>query len=463
MQSVEMDSPRGFRRGLLIAVIVGALWRLSVLVFDKWNQQLLLNDSIYYSVQARQVAEGRWFREIFVDQPGAEHGPLTSLLLAAVSWVDDPLPWQRLLTVCFGIGTIVAIGLLGRRLGGTRVGVTAAAIAAVYPNLWMNDGLVMSESLSMLLVTAVLLAAHRAMSTPGWRVVAVTGVLAGLATLARSELALLVPGLATMLWFVGRPPGCAAWQSDRAMSGTAMLDAATLRSTAPGTAALGPRPVSWRERLIRPAVVVGAAVLVVSPWAAFNLSRFERPVTLTTNDGTTLLGSYCDGSFGGPNMGGWSLFCVVDDPAYDVAEEPSVRSARQRTLAVRYARAHLTRLPVVVAARIGRSLDLYGLDSLVAQDVGEERYRWASWAGIVSWWALGVAAVMGLRRIDSRTRWLLLLPCVAVVVTTIVFYGGHRIRSSMEPTVVIAAAVMVVRMLTNVRVQADVSIEHIEG
>jgi hypothetical protein len=335
--------------------------------------------------------------------------------------------------VCFGIGTIVVIGFLGRRVGGRRVGVAAAAIAAVYPNLWMNDGLVMSESLSMLLVAAVLLAAHRAMAMPGWRVVAVTGVLAGLATLARSELALLVPGLAAMLWFVGRPP-------------VVVPD-----GVVPDFRGSGPAPVSWRERLIRPAVVVGAAALVASPWVAFNLSRFDRPVTLTTNDGTTLLGSYCDGSFGGPNMGGWSLFCVVDDPDYDVAEEPSVRSERQRTLAISYARAHLTRLPVVVAARVGRSLDMYGLDSLVAQDVGEERYRWASWAGIVSWWGLAISAVPGLRRIDSRTRWLVLLPCVTVAVTTIVFYGGHRIRSSMEPSVVIAAAVMIVQLLTRAR------------
>lgn len=439
MQSVQMDSPRGFRRGLTIAVIVGALWRLSVLVFDKWHQQLLLNDSIYYSAQARQLVEGRWFREVFVDQPGAEHGPLTSLLLASVSWVDDPLPWQRLVTTCFGIGTIVVIGFLGRRVGGVRVGVIAAAIAAVYPNLWMNDGLVMSESLSMLLVAGVLLSAHRAMTTPGWRVVAVTGVLAGLATLARSELALLVPGLAAMLWFVGRPVGGAS---------SALLQPDTPAQPDAPLVPASPGPMLWRQRWARPSVLVGAAVLVASPWVAFNLSRFERPVTLTTNDGTTLLGSYCDAAFNGPDMGGWSLFCVVDDPEYGVGEEPSVRSARQRSLAVQYARSNLTRLPVVVAARIGRSLDLYGLDSLVAQDVGEERYRWASWAGIVSWWALAMAAVPGLRRIDSRTRWILLLPCLTVAVTSIVFYGGHRIRSSMEPTVVIAAAVMIATWVT---------------
>jgi hypothetical protein len=420
MQDVSIDSQRGFHRGLLVAVVLGALWRLGMLVVDKWDQPLLLNDSLYYSAQAQQLIDGHWFREIFVDRPGAEHGPLTSFILAAVSWVDHPLPWQRLMTVLFGIGTIAVIGLVGRRVGGPRVGVIAATIAAIYPNLWMNDGLVMSESLSMLLVASVLLVGHRSLTTAGWRVAALLGALAGLGALARSELALLVPGLAAMLWFVGRP-GPAGPHGDRP-------------ADRPGS-------ITWQQRLVRPAAVVCAAAIVVLPWVVFNLVRFDKPVTLTTNDGTTLMGSYCDDSFYGPNMGGWSLLCVVNEPDYSVDEEPSVRSARQRSLAITYARAHLRRMPVVVTARIGRSLDLYGIDSLIAQDVGEERYRWASWAGIVSWWFLAVAALLGVRRIDRRSRWLLLLPCITVAVTTVVFYGGHRIRSSMEPTVVIAAAV----------------------
>ena len=57
---------------------------------SKWNHALQLNDSLYYSLQARQLAHGIWFRELFVDQPGAEHGPLTSSLMAFVSWGNDP-------------------------------------------------------------------------------------------------------------------------------------------------------------------------------------------------------------------------------------------------------------------------------------------------------------------------------------------------------------------------------------
>ncbi len=424
---------RTFRRRLAAITAAGAAWRLGVLVVDKWRQPLLLNDSIYYSGQAVQLARGTWFREIFVDQPGAEHGPLTSTLLAVVSWVDQPLPWQRLVTVLCGIATVALLGLLGRAVGGARAGLAAAAIAAAYPNLWMNDGLVMSESVSVLAVVATLLAAVRCVeltrahadpadpdgtgareAPPGerWaarrpvRAAVLVGVLAGAGTLARSELALLVPGVALVV--------------------------------------LLSRPRWWRGAL----VVVAAAGAVVAPWVMFNLARFERPVTLTTNDGTTLLGSYCDAAFHGPNTGGWSLLCVVADPDYAVDEEPSVRSARQRDLALEYARDHVRELPRVVLARLGRTLDLYGLDSLVAQDVGEERYRWASWAGIAGWWVLAPLAVAGFvrhRRLhldadSARVRLLLLLPCLAVLVTTATFYGGHRIRSSMEPTVVVLAA-----------------------
>ena len=51
------------------------------------------------------------------------------------------------------------IGLVGLRLAGPRVGLVAAAIAAVYPNLWINDSLVMSETLALLLVSLALLVA----------------------------------------------------------------------------------------------------------------------------------------------------------------------------------------------------------------------------------------------------------------------------------------------------------------
>ena len=58
-----------------------------------------------------------------------------------------------------GVATVAVIGIAGRRLAGPLAGLVAAAIAAVYPNLWINDSLVMSESLALLIVAVALVVA----------------------------------------------------------------------------------------------------------------------------------------------------------------------------------------------------------------------------------------------------------------------------------------------------------------
>ncbi len=408
--------------GVRLAVItaIGAVWRLGYLFAVKVDDQLLLNDSLYYSIQAGRNSEGDWFREALTELPGAEHGPLTSLYLTP--WSLGPggnVEWQRFATTLLGIATIAVIGLLGRRLAGPRVGLVAAAIAAVYPNLWINDSLVMSESLACLLVAVVLLVAlgFDRRPTPG-RAVAI-GVLVGLGALTRSEIALYAIGFAGLAWW---------------------------------------RAAGHPRRALLPVLVVSAAALTVVPWALYNVVRFERPVLLSTNDGTTLLGANCDSTYY-VDVGGWDIRCVLPAPADD-SIDASVRSAEWRDRAVDYAGDHLGRLPVVVAARLGRLIDVYGLQSLVALDRGEEKAEWAVWAGIVAWWLLAVASIGGWVVLGrpgdgsperNRARWWLVVPIGAVLVTTVVFYGAHRIRAPAEPVVVVLAAVGVVAAWDRVR------------
>jgi 4-amino-4-deoxy-L-arabinose transferase-like glycosyltransferase len=389
-----------WRRAALPGVVLGATIRLTYLA-TKWSEPLLLNDSLYYSDQAAQLVNGRLFREFLSDQPGAEHGPLTPVLLAPFSWMDNRVAWQRVGTMLFGMGVVVLIARLGWRLGGRRAGVVAGLLAAVYPNLWVSDGLVMSESVSVCVVCAMLLVLlPEASFTP--RRAAVAGVLVGLGALARSELVLLAPLVAWLIWrdHRGRP-----------------------------------------KRLLAPLLTLAAAGLTLLPWVAFNLGRFEDPVLLTTNDGSALLGSYCEPSLRGANTGTWSLFCVLDAPNVTAEMDPSQRSTEYRRQAVAAARANAARLPIAAVARVGRMLDLYGYGAQVRQDTGEERPYWVVWAGIASFLALAPLAVRGLRSLPCRERRVLLLPVVVVLLTTVLFYGGHRIRSSMEPTVVLAAAV----------------------
>jgi 4-amino-4-deoxy-L-arabinose transferase-like glycosyltransferase len=191
------------------------------------------------------------------------------------------------------------------------------------------------------------------------------------------------------------------------------------------------------------AVATGTAIAVLLPWVVFNLVRFDQPVLLTTNDGPVLLGANCNETYYGPAQGGWSLFCVVNDPGTRPNEDPSTRSARQRREAVSYARHHLDELPRVVVKRVGRALDLFALDNMVHGDVGEERERWVSWAGIVSFWMLAPLAVIGAMRTRRRDRAVLLIPVVIAAATTVLIYGGHRLRSTAEPSIVILAAIAI--------------------
>jgi len=191
------------------------------------------------------------------------------------------------------------------------------------------------------------------------------------------------------------------------------------------------------------ALAVGVGVAVILPWMTFNFVRFDSPVLLSTNDGSTLLGSNCDGTYYGPLQGSWSLFCVVNDPGTKAGEDPSDRSARRRHEALAYARHHAGRLPNIVLKRVGRSLDLFAFKDMVHGDVGEERERWASWACVGSFWIMAPLAVVGGVRTRRRYLAFLLIPIGIALTATVLLYGSHRIRSAAEPSIVILAAVAI--------------------
>ena len=72
---------RVFGQRLALITALGAAWRLGYLFVVKADDGLMLNDSLYYSIQAGRNSEGQWFREGITNLPGAEHGPLTPLYL----------------------------------------------------------------------------------------------------------------------------------------------------------------------------------------------------------------------------------------------------------------------------------------------------------------------------------------------------------------------------------------------
>jgi 4-amino-4-deoxy-L-arabinose transferase-like glycosyltransferase len=398
---------RGFRRVLLIIVLGALAFRVGyVLLVTQFDTGFY--DAAFYELEAKSVADGRGFVDPFpgphVGAEAADHPPLTVLaLVPAAELPGDSQLWMRFTMALLGTAVVALIALLGRRVGGERVGLIAAGIAALYPNLWMNDGLIMSETLAALTAAGALLLAYRMLSRPTWGAAAALGATCGLAALTRAELVLLVPFLALPV----------AWCSCR--------DHRTARLRAVG-------------------VSVAAAALIMAPWIGFNLARFEQPTFLSTGDGVALLGSNCGATYYGSAVGFWLGACL---PSKAVHGDQSVEALHDRNLATDYILGHKARLPVVVLARFGRLLGVYTPGQIARYNAGEGRPQWASYLGIASFLALLPFAAAGgiwLRRRRLRI-WLLLTPVWVVLISAAVFYGTQRFRVPAEPTLVVLAAV----------------------
>lgn len=405
-----MSDRRRFWR-LLLAIAAGALLlRIGYIVVAK-SGEAPLGDQIYYHAQAGANADGRWFRDATDDGHTAEHPPLTALALTPTAWMTERIAGtnsvmaNRFTVAMFGAAVVVAIGLLGRRVAGDRAGLIAAGLAAVNPNFLVNDGLIMSEALATLAVALAILFAYRFIDDPGLPSVLWLGAMCGVAALARQELLLLAPVMVVPV-------------------------------------VLGIRAVPLRRRLALVGASGAATLLVIAPWIGWNLARFEKSVTFSTNDGITICGANLRQVYYGSGTGLWALDCAL----LDVPEgDRSVASAALRQRGFEFIGDHLDRLPVVVAARIGRVWSAYAPAQMVGYNTGEGRERWMSWSGVVAWWLLvPLAAVGAVRMRRSGTRlWPLTSQLVIVTITAAAVYGLVRFRVPADVTVVVLAAVAI--------------------
>jgi 4-amino-4-deoxy-L-arabinose transferase-like glycosyltransferase len=412
------DDRRADRRWLLALVaiaLVGLGIRVGYVV--GWHAlDSVGGDAYYYHHGANLLAEGHGFVHPFawddgVKVPGADHPPGYIVLLAVPSLLGfDGIRAHQITSCLIGAGTIVLIGLVGRRLAGRRAGLLAAGFAAIYPNMWLNDGALMSETLALFLGVVVVFAAYRAWDKPSWPRFAVLGLSLGLASLARAEAVMLLVLLLVPL---------ALW--------------------VPGL-------VGWRPRLGRAGLAAVVAVAVMAPWVVANLLRFEHPETLSTQMGPTLDVANCDATYHGPALGAWSFACATEIKDPDRSELDKV--TRQK--AIDYMRDHQGRLPVVVTARFGRTWGVFSpLSQLDLDHFSENRPLPAARVGLVLYYLAAVASVVGLvalrrRRVPSFpvTVWL-----VNVAVTVVIFYGSTRFRAPAEPALVLLAAVGVNALL----------------
>jgi hypothetical protein len=442
---------------LLVLIAVAALGVRVLYVLVAKADEPLLGDQIYYSAMADTLADGGGFRDPFIADrvvPSADHPPLTALVATPASWIvgtdSDPstrILAHRLTMAVVGSLAVLAIGFAARAMaGGTRdsiIGLLAAAIAAVHPGLWINDGLVMSESVGALTIALVIWAAAVALRRPSDLSLAVLGAATGLACLARSEALLMFP----------------------------LLVLPVALSTRFSAADAIPR---WRRFVLASA----GGALLLAPWLIPNLIRFEEPTTLSTNDGLTLIGTNCDAAWNGPSRGLWIFSCIeaVDSDGDGIDDwteyqqgssllgdeaDYSVVSKKYRDEALSYLGDNITAWPPVVANRVMRVWGVWDPAQLVDYNTGEGREPWANWLATVVYWILLPLSIVGLflQRRFRQPTWPLGAQYVAATITAGLFYGLWRFRIGAEVAIVIGAAIAVVwladRLIRRFRPQED--------
>jgi 4-amino-4-deoxy-L-arabinose transferase-like glycosyltransferase len=349
-----------------------------------------LGDANYYHGLAQALGDGRGFIDPAFGTPTALHPPLFPLVLALPAWLGvDSYLAQRVVVALIGTATIASVGLLARHVAGARAGLLAAGVAAVSPVLISADSAVMSETLLGLLVVLCALCAYRLRERPTAARAALLGALIGLAALTRGEALLLVLLL-----------------------------------------------LPWRRPKLAAALVLVCAV-VLTPWTIRNLTVFDKPVLLSTNEGGLIAGANCPSTYRGHDIGSWDIRCVNPE----IGGDESVAAAQARREGIDYARDHAGRLPLVVLARLGRTFEL--LQPVRQAEQAEARAEGLEVAGAVVWFLLLPLGAYGLVLLRRRGVPLapLLAPFALAVAATVVGYGVPRFRHPADVALTVLAGV----------------------
>ena len=427
---------RGFALGLSAIALAGFAIRVVFVVFSRVQHLPLgLGDSAFYSRGANLLADGRGFIDPFLlpaVRQSADHPPLYTMWLAIPSLVwpgHAATPTVHMIWSCvLGAGTVAVCGLAGREIAGPRVGLLAAALAAIYPNVWVHDGMLLSETAALFTTAALLLFAYRFLHAPnGWRA-AWLGLWCGLAGLARPELVLALPLLLAPL-------------------------------------VLFRRDHPWKQRLLWLGAGTLATAICITPWLGYNLSRFDRPVYMSDNFGSTLGAANCKATYYGADIGYKNYDCARvlaqhftrTVPHWSTLDE-SERDFVFRKAALTYIKAHKQRVPFEVAARWVRIAGLYH----PTQEINDNTFllkqpEWLGYLLLISYYAMVVLAIIG--AIVMRRRSIAIWPLVAILVIVLlsvaVTFAQTRYRAPAEIAFVLAAAVAIDAGITAVRRRAE--------
>jgi 4-amino-4-deoxy-L-arabinose transferase-like glycosyltransferase len=412
-------------------VVSGAfVWRVTTL-FTVAPERTDGGDPLFYHTTANVLAQGRGYIEPLNwiafgrSIASALHGPLYPTYLSFFARLGGTTYLDNKIASCLiGAGTVLLAALIGRRVGGPLAGIAAAVLAALYPHLWLIDGVLFPEGLMVFLCGLVILAAYRWRDRHSWWAAGALGACIGLAALTRGEGLFLAVLLAMPLML-----------RDRTL---------TVRDR-------------WRHLGLAGVACVG----VLAPWTIYNSTRFDSLVPLSTNGNELLVYANCDTAYSGKFLGFWDFGCqtrlreqrVADGLPADPPGDEAAKAQYWRDEGIDYALDHKSELPKVVAARVLRQWDLFRPWQNAEFAPIEGRNERAAQLGLLMYAAMMPFAVYGV--VLVRRRGVALVPLLsqaaAVTITAAYAYGTTRFRAPAELVLCVLAGVGVVPLATAAR------------
>jgi 4-amino-4-deoxy-L-arabinose transferase-like glycosyltransferase len=394
------------------AVALGAAIRFAYLLHGApaW----VLGDGFDYHLRALRLADGQGYTSALgnAGAEAAQHPPAWVTLLAGVSEAGArSMRAHQITGLLVGLGVILVAGLVGRRYAGRRVGVAAAILAAVYPGFWVLDVQILSEPLGLLVVGVLMLVLADLWERPSLGRAVLAGAIVGLLALVRSEqLALVVIAVAPLV----------------------LLN----------------RRIARLHRFAWTGAAALAALVVIGPWALYNLGRFEEPVLLSTNLGPTLIDGNCPSTYGGDLLGTYDPECS-DEVGLRPGLDRSEQDLELRKAAFHNMRDNIDRLPPTVLARYGRTLGAFRPEQTIGRVATWLRSdEWPIWAWVASFWVIVVLAGYGsltLRR-SRRLQWPLVAPVAIAFLVVTVASGDPRYHTPADVGLLVLAAVALDRV-----------------
>ena len=175
---------------------------------------------------------------------------------------------------------------------------------------------------------------------------------------------------------------------------------------------------------------LGALALVLAPWVVGDAIKMHEP-TISTLSSAAPAGANCDVTYSGPEIGWWDYKCTHPELLNKLSEAQYARRITRYGLS--YGVGHMNRLPVVLAARFGRTWGLWDpVNAAKLERVQSRNYNWQLFT------VAGLAGdarrrARGWRILARRHRPIAMLIAPAVMTTVITLAGYGNTRASAAP------------------------------